>query len=103
MQVFITGVSRGLGLALAEEFLGQGHFVTGIGRSTKTQADKYRFISCDLASHAEVEALELEIQPGLEVLLINNAGIIRPVQRISDQERDFSAEIFQVNTLLPSS
>lgn len=101
MQVFVTGVSRGLGLALTEEFLSQGHSVTGIGRSTKTQAVNYRFMACDLASHTEVESLEIDIQPGLEVILINNAGIIRPVQRISDQERDFSAEIFQVNTLAP--
>lgn len=101
MQVFVTGVSRGLGLALAEEFLGQGHEVVGIGRSTNTKAENYRFISCNLASHEEVEALEIEIQPGWEVLLINNAGIIRPIQRISDQEDDFSAEIFQVNTIAP--
>ena len=101
MQVFITGVSRGLGQALTEEYLAEGHEVYGIGRSSSIQAEKYTFLSCNLASWSEVEALPLEIAAGSEVLLINNAGIIAPVQRLSDQEQDHAQEIFQVNTIAP--
>ncbi len=100
MQVFITGVSRGLGEALAKEYLAAGHEVCGIGRSSLIEAEHYRFLPCDLSFHESVEKLEFEISAA-EVLLINNAGILEPVQRISDQEQDFSARVFQVNTIAP--
>ena len=35
------------------------------------------------------------------MILINNAGVLGTVKRISQQERDESQEIFQVNTLTP--
>lgn len=101
MQVFITGVSRGLGLALVQEYLGQGHHVTGIGRKNVTDHPHYIFLPCDLASWENVENLRVEITPGEAVLLINNAGIIEPVQRISDQQEDHSHLVFQVNTIAP--
>ncbi|MCE3296688.1 MAG: hypothetical protein K0R65_2402 [Crocinitomicaceae bacterium] len=101
MQVFITGVSRGLGLALVQEYLSEGFRVTGIGRSNTIQAENYSFLPCDLSDYDQVEALKIEIGTDPEVLLINNAGVLSPVQRVSDQEQDYSKGIFQVNTIAP--
>jgi len=50
----VTGVSRGLGEALAAELLRRGIGVIGVGRtsSEKLRGDHFRFVECDLA-HAE--------------------------------------------------
>lgn len=101
MTVYITGVSRGLGLALAEEYLKNGHQVVGIGRKTSLKHKKFIFINCDLSKHSDVEALQLEIPKNEAILLINNAGILGDVKRISEQDKDQSSEIFQVNTIAP--
>ena len=101
MFVIITGVSRGLGYALANEYLKKGIFVIGIGRNNKISHINYSFLKCDLSSWNEVEKLEMDFPASAEYLLINNAGIIEPINRISDQESDSSARILQVNTIAP--
>ena len=47
----VTGVSRGLGEALARALLAGGFAVTGIGRASGAAltAPNYRFVACDLA------------------------------------------------------
>ena len=47
----VTGVSRGLGEALAADLLGRGFRVLGVGRtdSPRLAHDAYRFVACDLA------------------------------------------------------
>ncbi|MES2588053.1 MAG: SDR family NAD(P)-dependent oxidoreductase [Bacteroidota bacterium] len=101
MIVVITGVSRGLGFALANEYLNSGFLVYGIGRSSSIKHKNFSFIKCDLSSWEEVENLEMNFPLSTEVLLINNAGIIEPIKRISDQDVDSSKEIFQINTIAP--
>lgn len=99
--VYITGVSKGLGLALAEKFLTEGDNVVGIGRSTPIQHPNFSFISCDLSKHEEVAALNFDLPISGKVILINNAGVLGNINRISDQENEESAQIFQINTLAP--
>lgn len=77
--IFITGVSRGIGKALAQRFLDAGDFV--IGTSTSGTADwshnDLRLIQLDLANPESIskcvkatKALDKKID-----ILINNAGI----------------------------
>jgi benzil reductase ((S)-benzoin forming) len=99
--VYITGVSKGLGLALAEKFLAEGDMVVGIGRSTPVQHPNFSFITCDLSKHKEVADLHLVLPSLGKVILINNAGVLGTIKRISEQDQDESAQIFQVNTLAP--
>ncbi len=49
--VIVTGVSRGLGEALAQALLDSGATVLGIGRtpSTKLASARFRHVACDLA------------------------------------------------------
>lgn len=84
--VVITGVTRGLGLALAGRFIGQGHTVLGCGRSRQAIEELRRtlgepqndFDTVDVASADEVEAWarRLLARHGAPDLVINNAGLI---------------------------
>ena len=79
----VTGVSRGLGEALALELLARGWGVLGIGRhdSPRTAHARYRFVAHDLADIAGLtRALEPPLReaaaahPGAAVLINNAAG-----------------------------
>ena len=86
----VTGVSRGLGEALAAELVGRDHAVVGIGRrsSERLAGERYRFVACDLAQPARIAAavkpaLAELAAAGLEaVTLINNAAVAWPVGRV---------------------
>ena len=104
--VVITGVTRGLGRAMAEKFIALGHTVLGCGR-TREQIDQLRhkwpkrhdFDVVDVASDGQVHAWmdRLHKKCGAPELLINNAGIINrnaPLWKVSREE--FS-EVIDVN------
>src|SRR6516162_1033867 len=101
--VLITGVTRGLGLAMTEEFIRLGHTVLGCGRRKndieallRSFGKPHDFYTVDVASADEVKswASLLLSTHGPPDLLLNNAGIINnnaPLWEISAQE--FSAVI----------
>jgi len=82
--VLITGVSRGLGRALAETALERGLAVTGMGRHccpVLGQHAAFGFIRADLAA---LERIEGVLRQGLDAgsgpdIVILNAGIIGPL------------------------
>lgn len=102
LAAIITGVSRGLGEALALELLARECDVLGIGRSSSTRlgGERYRFVACDLAHAAMLPAI---VQPALaavaagrptSVCLINNAATIEPVGVLGSAEAvDITASI----------
>jgi benzil reductase ((S)-benzoin forming) len=83
----VTGVSRGLGEALASALLARDFLVLGIGRATSPRltGEAYRFVACDLARpHGIRAALEpsltdLALMEPEAVTLINNAAVASPV------------------------
>lgn len=83
--ILITGVSRGLGRAMTEEFIRLGHTVIGCGRSEKAVADLKKqfaspndFTAVDVSSDEEVAAWAKRVLPshGAPDLLLNNAALI---------------------------
>lgn len=87
--VLITGGNRGIGYAIAEEFIAQGHRVAVTARSGEgpkgslaVQADVTDSASLDLA----IEKVEAELGP-IEVV-VANAGITKDtlLMRMSDEE-----------------
>src|SRR5437868_14657523 len=101
--IVITGVTRGLGRAMAEGFVGLGHTVCGCGRGEKESESlrlafgkPHQFHRVDVASDKEVkdwanQVLEMHGPPDL---LLNNAALMNrnsPLWRISAEE--FSAVI----------
>jgi benzil reductase ((S)-benzoin forming) len=80
----VTGVSRGLGAALAGDLLGRGFIVLGVGRTANRglEGERYRFAQIDLADPAAIDSLlapalaDLELVRPVSVCLLNNAATV---------------------------
>jgi NAD(P)-dependent dehydrogenase (short-subunit alcohol dehydrogenase family) len=104
--VLITGVTRGLGRAMAELFIGRGHTVVGCGRTEKSvkalqsgQGGPHEFYAVDVASDTAVKSWASVVlaKYGPPDLLINNAGVINrnaPLWELDAREFD---EVMHVN------
>src|ERR1017187_8099536 len=105
-NILITGVSRGLGRALTEEFIRLGHVVLGCGRSHKNMAALQKqfpapndFSIVDVADDAQVAAWAKKVLAAHAApdLLLNNAALINrnaPLWQVS--AREFS-DVIDVN------
>lgn len=101
--VVITGVTRGLGRAMTDEFVRQDHVVLGCGRSPDAVADLQRqlgqphqFTVVDVSEDAQVQRWAAGLLSARRPpdLLINNAALINrnaPLWKVSAGE--FSAVI----------
>lgn len=104
--ILITGVSRGCGRALAEEFIRLGHVVIGCGRSETAMAAlqkqfpaPHRFTAVDVTDDAQVAgwAANVLTQVSAPDLLLNNAALInRPAPLWEISAREFS-DVTDVN------
>ncbi len=104
--ILITGVTRGLGRAMSDEFIRQGHTVVGCGRSSK-EIEKLRkgagaphdFYPVNVASDDEVKTwASLVVNThGAPDLLLNNAAVINANARLWEvSAREFS-EVVDTN------
>jgi NAD(P)-dependent dehydrogenase (short-subunit alcohol dehydrogenase family) len=103
--VVITGVTRGLGRAMAREFAQLGHIVIGCGRSRdeiaslrKSLAGPHDFRAVDVTQDQAIKvwAEETSDRHGVPDLLLNNAAIINhnaPLWRISAAEFDAVVDV----------
>ena len=100
MLYIITGISRGLGKAIALQLLENGERVIGVGRKNDIINSGFDFIQCDLSDLSQIEKIQFEMfnEP---VTLINNAGIIGQIKRLSDQRELDIAEVMQLNVVAP--
>ena len=98
-RIVLTGVSRGLGFALSEEFIGRGHRVAGCARSTAAIDEcrrrwpaPQRFDVVDVTNDDAVADWARQVlADGVPDLLINNAAAINrnaPLWEISAAEFD---------------
>ena len=97
-RIVLTGVSRGLGRAMAEGFVARGHTVLGCARSGEALEELRRqygpphgFAQLDVGRDEEVRrwARQVLADGGAPDLLVNNAGVINrsaPLWEISDKE-----------------
>jgi NAD(P)-dependent dehydrogenase (short-subunit alcohol dehydrogenase family) len=104
--VVITGVTRGLGRAMAEELARMGHTVVGCGRSQKEIAvlraelkKPHDFVAVDVASDAEVRVWAAEVlrTHGAPGLLLNNAAVINKNARLWEVGPEEFAQVIDVN------
>ena len=100
MNYIITGVSRGIGKALAEAFLANGHSVTGICRKNDIVHPGFSFVQCDLSQPGEVTSLKVNVPEG-EVTLINNAGVLGTIKRLTEQDPPDVETVLNINTVSP--
>lgn len=104
--ILITGVSRGLGRAMAHKFAELGHVVIGCGRSRQAIASlqkelgtPHRFSVVDVTRDAQVShwAEQVLAEVGPPDLLLNNAALMNPVSPLWEIAwKDFD-EVIDVN------
>lgn len=85
--VVITGVTRGLGRAMAEEFIARGHVIAGCGRSADEIknlnarfSSPHSFSRVDVSSDTDVASWGERVlrDQGVPDLILNNAAVINP-------------------------
>jgi NAD(P)-dependent dehydrogenase (short-subunit alcohol dehydrogenase family) len=104
--IVITGVSRGLGLAMTEQFIEHGHTVLGCARSTtevqqlnQRFGNPHRFDVVDVAERAQVEvwAKTLISIYGSPDLLLNSAALINQPAPLWKVPADEFSQLVTVN------
>jgi NAD(P)-dependent dehydrogenase (short-subunit alcohol dehydrogenase family) len=101
----VTGVSRGLGAALAAALLERDFAVLGVGRAShpRLTGERYRFARFDLADAARVDATlgpEFSVLANAKptsVCLLNNAATAGPVGTLGRLAADEVASSLAVN------
>lgn len=106
IMIVITGVTRGLGRAMAQEFARLGHTVVGCGRSQKEIGklrsefgQPHEFAAVDVALEDEVKVWAAEVlrTQGAPHLLLNNAAIINKNARLWEVGPEEFAQVMDVN------
>jgi len=105
----VTGVSRGLGEALAATMLAQGFAVLGVGRtaSAKLRGSLFRHAACDLSRPALIAASvtpalrELAAGKPASVTLINNAAVASPTGLVGQLDAAEIESALATNTAAP--
>lgn len=104
--IVITGVTRGLGRALAERFIEGGHVVVGCGRSREAIAamkqhwcDGHDFEVVDVADAGQVEVWAKGVveRVGVPDLLVNNAALINVKAPLWEVGADEFSTVIDVN------
>ncbi len=103
--VLITGISRGIGKALAQKFLSEGYFVLGTSTKGKTSLDHQNLtiLKLDLTDSESIENCANEIinfKKPIDIL-INNAGTWLPEDK--DPKKNISAlrKVLETNLIGP--
>lgn len=106
MKIVITGVTRGLGRALVEEFIAAGHQVAGCGRSAEGIFDlrmaygaPHTFEVVDVANPTKVEIWAAKVLDFGEApdLLINNAALVNTPAPLWEVPTDELSRLVDVN------
>ena len=112
MKAILTGHTRGLGAALAEQLLARDIPVLGLARSgNATLAARYPAllteIAIDLSDPAALlvalagETVQGFVTSAQSLMLINNAGMLQPVGRVEMQEAAAIARTVSLNVATP--
>jgi benzil reductase ((S)-benzoin forming) len=96
-MVIITGTSKGIGKAIAENYLALGEKVIGIGRNHTISHRGYSSIHCDLSDPGSVEHISFPDLGSEELIFIHNAGILGKVDYFEKLDSKEIAKVMQVN------
>jgi benzil reductase ((S)-benzoin forming) len=109
IKAILTGHTRGLGAALADNLIGRGIAVLGVSRTCSAvhASALLQEVELDLA---DISALQMWIETGVlkrfvdgahSVLLINNAGMLQPVGSIDGQDIGAIGRAVSLNVAAP--
>jgi NADP-dependent 3-hydroxy acid dehydrogenase YdfG len=99
----VTGASRGIGLAVADELRAAGAHVIRVARSlADAEADRETTRRADLSRGAEVERVVRQVlaERGAPDIVVNNAGVFY-VKHLADTTPEMFAESLAVNLTAP--
>ena len=109
IKAILTGHTRGLGAALADNLIARGIAVLGISRnrSAVQASDLLQEVELDLADTSKLEtwiatgALKRFVDGAHTVVLINNAGMLQPVGPLEGQDVGAIGRSVSVNVAAP--
>ncbi|WP_028550109.1 (S)-benzoin forming benzil reductase [Paenibacillus sp. UNC451MF] len=112
MKYFIiTGTSRGIGQAMAEQLIAPGHCVLCISRSENrsliSRQGNLRYFPFDLGKCSELDGLMDEVFTCIDssqaesIYLINNAAVVAPLASIEQCSAEEITYHMQVNLIAP--
>jgi benzil reductase ((S)-benzoin forming) len=100
--VYITGTSRGLGKALAEQYLEKGDMVVGMSRGSTIKHDNYQHINIDLSDIDKLEKIVFRsTEDAKSYILINNAGTLGEVKHLGSMDSLMIARSIALNVTAP--
>lgn len=111
----VTGASKGLGASIAERILQEGFGLISVSRTEnlilKQLAEKnglfYQHVTCDLTNRSETEQAFSSVAETIfsstdhEVLLVNNAGVVEPIDRAGNLDHEKIEMALQLNLAAP--
>jgi benzil reductase ((S)-benzoin forming) len=101
---FISGTSRGIGKALAEEILkNQQNYVIGFARTNSIKHERFEFIEVDLT--IPENAIKFRFIPIIDadsISLINNSGMIGHIDHIGQIDNQSLIDTFNLNAISPA-
>jgi len=111
---FVTGASKGIGLAISKELLQENNIIVCVARTkneellkcAEEQKCKLIFLEYDLAESSGLHALMKEMLSFIQenpqsVTLINNAGVIDPIGRAENNDHEAIIKSIAVNLTAP--
>lgn len=96
---FITGITRGLGFALASHLLARGWEVYGCGATSAYAPPGAHGFLCDVSDETAVAAMFAELTARVDGidLLVNNAAVLGPRTTIRNTPLDAWRHAFAIN------
>ncbi|GAX87482.1 benzil reductase ((S)-benzoin forming) [Lebetimonas natsushimae] len=93
MKVLITGISRGIGAGLVEEYLNRGDEVYGIGRSCPFDIPFYKIDLTNIENlYKAIDSFDINFD-----LAVLNAGILGEIKLLKEWSVKELQDIFMVN------
>ena len=104
---FITGSSRGIGLALTKALLeNEDYYVVGLSRHNEFEHERFRHERVDLGKIEELIALLPKLfavdGPVEQAVLINNAGTLGEVGYMGELDTAKLPSVYNINLVAPS-
>ena len=100
-NILITGVSSGLGLALAEEYLSEGNAVYAVGKTVPKHLESnphFFFFPYDLSETFMIkDTLQAFFTHHTFDIVILNAGVLGDIQRLQETELSDIKNVMEIN------